>query len=140
MLKELTNKLQQSLTVSFPGVEIYREFVRQDFQRPCFFPALKEVRSRREMGKRYLFTVVWEIKFFPKLPLGGDPRAIYRDLHEVAMKLYDILALPGYLAGAMSHEIKENVLVFALELSFYGEVREDAVDHNKMINMKLEME
>lgn len=141
MLRNLMKELNQSLGKAFPQVHIYEEFVKKNFKRPGFFLRIKGMKARREVGARFFFAVDWEIKYYSSIPAAGDPRTIYRDLNNVALTLYDILALPGYLLSAMCHEIDDNVLVFSLTTSFYGERGEDPEDHSdKMIEMKLEME
>lgn len=141
MLRDLMRELTQRLSKAFPQAWIYEEFVRKNFKRPGFFLEIKGMKAQREVGSRYFFSVDWEVKYYAPNPDAGDPRTIYRDLNNVALTLYEVLTIPGYLLSAMSHEIDDNVLVFSLTTSFYGELGEDPENcSEKMIEINLEME
>ncbi len=140
MILDLRNALAQATEKIKSDAAIYDEYVKKDFKRPCFFLRLLKLTGRREMAGRYLFTAFWQIKYYPRLPVKGEPWRLYRELNDLALKLYGALAIPGYLVTDMEHQIEDNTLVFSAAYSFYAEENENGENNEKMIQLEIEME
>ncbi|MEG2658605.1 MAG: hypothetical protein RSA04_04650 [Clostridiales bacterium] len=140
MFKKIMAQIRSNLKVEFPQCKIYEEFVKKGFKRPCFFLQIKSVGCERELGNCYLFTVDWEICFYPQYLAAGDVNTLYKTLNDVALQLYDVLYMDGYLVQNMQHKIDDDILIFSLKHKFYAKKNDSTVKPDKMVNLKLEME
>ena len=96
MILDLRNALAQATEKIKSDAAIYDEYVKKDFKRPCFFLRLLKLTGRREMAGRYLFTAFWQIKYYPRLPVKGEPWRLYRELNDLALApwLYPVIWSP----------------------------------------------
>lgn len=139
MAEELLRRLRQVLQEGFPGEMSYGEYVGQGFRRPGFFTELKRIILRRGVGGRYRVRGDVEIRFYDDERNGQGAADRNGRLHRRAMKIYDVLELPGMISLEMSHSIKDGVLIVTASYVFYA-VKSQAESGAFMKTINLEME
>lgn len=62
---DIAVEVRKAVSGAFPGVPIYTETVRQGASEPCFYVRLSSEDRRKELGRRYRHTYVFEIRYCP---------------------------------------------------------------------------
>ncbi|MFD1179209.1 DUF6838 family protein [Paenibacillus puldeungensis] len=106
-----------ALSNFFPTMDIFGEYIEQDFNAPCFYVKLLTTSHDHELDRRYKRSNSFDVHFFPA---GADYN---REAHSMAENLYVALAkvnIDGaiYKGTKMNHEIVDNVLHFFVDFNF----------------------
>lgn len=117
-ISALTDGIGRALDGAFEGAAIYADReVEQGLTPPAFFVSVLTPSRIPELGARYRMRNPFDILYFPAV--DGDNA----ELHRVAGRLFDVLALVALEGGAlargteMSYEVADGVLHFFVTYS-----------------------
>ncbi|MCM1488582.1 MAG: hypothetical protein NC203_09465, partial [Firmicutes bacterium] len=109
---------------AFPDSRIFTEEIKQgyDYDAPCFFISLEEVRETLFLGSRYLSENRFRIRLMPQSSCDKN-----KECEQVAQRLFEALRWIKGIEGErellmgrkMSFEIKEGSLYFYVNYDFY---------------------
>lgn len=114
MVEKIVKSIAQTLEEAFgKDYTLYRDFVEQGFQTPCFCIQMINSTNDKQLEKRYQRSYFFDLLYFPK------EEHISSELNRVSETLYQCMKWikidhSGIWGSGMNHHIEEGVLHFAV--------------------------
>ncbi|RXM69428.1 phage tail terminator family protein [Clostridium tetani] len=117
-INDLRIGINQALDKEFPNINIYGEEIKQGFEEPCFFIKILSSAQGKELNRRYMKNVHFDIHYF------SEKEDINNDCLYMTDKLYEVLEYVPigsslYRASNMTHEVIDGVLHFFLQFNYH---------------------
>jgi len=111
---ELSVEVRKALSCAFPDLPIYAETVYQGFRTPCFFVRALSEDRRRELGRRWRRSAVFEIRYHS----ASIDEDLFREIGARLTECFARLPDSGAAGRKMGYKTNEKGLTFTVQYSF----------------------
>ncbi len=137
MINSVVQEVCRALGESFADIKIYREFVEQGFEKPCFCVSAVNVEDSLFRGERYFFKAEIQVRYYSVKDMK------YKSFENIE-RLWDILGVInsediGPVRGInMKSSIDDECFLFNVEYSFFY-IKQEEKDLMGSVNLNIEL-